>query len=371
MIRALGMISTNYRLNRSERLAEYRPISATPFGGRYRLLDFSMSNLVNAGIRTVGVVLPYNMRPLLDHISAGKSWNLDRHSGGLYMLPAVTPALKARVQKFCAKDYLANIEFLTADDAEIVVITDGNHVANVDLASIIATHEKSGCQVTLVYKKGLHTHPLVEAKLVLDETGQVRDIRRTVDEDTAGLNNTFADIFIFNRELLVQLLTTTTGLEFKDLLDLVRYNLNKMVVRSYEFTGYMREVFTVSDYHSASMDLLEPAIKAELFDGPNKIITKIKDSPPTKYRDHAEVSCAMISNGCRVDGEVDNSIIFRNVNLKKNCCIKNSVLMQSCIVGENCVLENVVLDKGIQVPDNTVLKAQGETPLYIPKGTKI
>lgn len=287
------------------------------------------------------------------------------------MLPAVTPALKARVQKFCAKDFLANIEFLTAEDAEIVVITDGNHVANVDLATIIAAHEKCGCQVTLVYKKGLKTHPLVEAKLVLDETGQVRDIRRSVDEDTTSLNNTFADIFIFDRQLLVQLLTTTTGLEFKDLLDLVRYNLNKMVVRSYEFNGYMEEVFTVSDYHSVSMDLLEPAIKEELFDGPNKIITKIKDSPPTKFRDHADVRCAMISNGCRVDAQVENSVIFRNVNMKKNSLIKNSVLMQSCVVGENCILENVVLDKGIQIPDNTVLKAQGKTPLYVPKGTKI
>lgn len=371
MIKALGMISTNYRLNRTERLAESRPISATPFGGRYRLLDFSMSNLVNAGIRTVGVILPYNMRPLLDHIAAGKAWNLDRHSGGLYMLPAVTPALKARVQKFCAKDFWANIEFLTVEDSEIVVITDGNHVANVDLQSIIASHESCGCQVTLVYKKGFKTHELVETKLVLDETGQVRDIKRSVDEDTSSLGNTFADIFIFDRELLVELLTTTTGLEFKDLMDLIKYNLHKLVARGYEFTGYMSEIFTVSDYHSVSMDLLEPEIKSQLFDGPNKIITKIKDSPPTKYRDNARVRCAMISNGCRVDGEVENSVVFRNVNLKKNCYVNNCVLMQSCTIGENCILENVVLDKGIHLPDNTVLKAQGETPLYVPKGTKI
>ena len=119
------------------------------------------------------------------------------------MLPAVTPALKPRVQKFCARDFMANIEFLTAEDAEIVVITDGNHVANVDLSTIIAAHEKRGCQVTLVYKKGLQAHPSVEAKLVLDETGQVRDIRRTVDEETGSLSNTFADIFIFDRQLLV------------------------------------------------------------------------------------------------------------------------------------------------------------------------
>ncbi len=371
MIKALGMISTNYRLDQSERLAENRPISATPFGGRYRLVDFPLSNLVNAGILTVGVILPYNMRPLMDHISAGKSWNLDRHSGGLFILPAVTPSLKPRLQKFCAQDFLSNIEFLTTEDAEIVVIADANHVANVDLAEVISFHERSGCRVTMVYQNDMLVHPYSEARLRMDEAGRILEIRRPPEEGVSELRSTFADIFVFDRSLLVEMLTTATNPEFRDLTDLVQANLSGLDVCGYEFTGYMREIFTVNDYHAISMELLRPQVKEEIFEGPNKIITKIKDSPPTKFRDHGEVRCAMISSGCLVDGKVESSIIFRNVILKRGSVVKNSVLMQRCVVGENCVLENVVLDKGIHVPENTVLRGQGATPIYVPKGTRL
>lgn len=371
MIRTLGIISTNYRIGAKERLTESRPISAVPFGGRYRLLDFAMSNMVNAGIRTVGVVLPYNMRPLLDHIAAGKSWNLDRHSGGLFMLPAATPALKARTQMFCIKDILANIEFLTASDSDFVIITGSNNVANMDLGKIVDTHEKSGADITLVYKNGFQANSKVEAKLEMIETGQVCRIARTFDEEISDSQAVFADVFVFNRILLMNLVNTCTNTEFRDLLDVVGFNLEEYKVMGVEFKGYMKQIFTVSDYHQASLELLNPEVKKEIFDGEDKIITKIKDSPPTQYDDHAQVQHALISSGCRVDGEITNSIIFRNVTLKENCQVMNSVIMQNCVVGEYSILENVILDKGVKIPERTVLRAQGTTPIYVPKGTVI
>src|SRR5665647_594275 len=150
MLKAIGIISTNYRLNAIERLSENRPLSTVPFGCRYRLIDFALSNMVNAGIRSVGVLLPYRMRPLLDHLSAGKAWDLDRHSGGLFMLPSVTPALKPRVQMFCVRDVLANIEFLTTEDADVVIITASNYVFNMNYVKMLRNHEKKGADITLV-----------------------------------------------------------------------------------------------------------------------------------------------------------------------------------------------------------------------------
>lgn len=371
MIKALGIISTNYRISNKERLTEERPISAMPFGGRYRLMDFAMSNMVNAGIRTVGVVLPYNMRPLLDHIAAGKSWNLDRHSGGLFMLPAATPAVKGKLQMFCVKDFVANLEFLTAVDIEYVVISSGNIVANIDIEEILENHKKSGADVTMLYKRGLEVNEKAETRLEMIEDGRICGVKRKAEGEEGKSDAVFADLFVFNRIHLVDILSTCTNTEFKDLIDLVGFNLEEFFVKGTEFKGYMKQIFTVNEYHKVSMDLLDPIIKKEIFDGENKIITKIKDSPPTKYDQQAKVTNSLISSGCRVDGTIKNSIIFRNVKLKGNCQVMDSVVMQNCQIGTNSILENVILDKGVIIPDNTVLRAQGANPLYIPKGTKI
>ena len=337
-----------------------------PFGGRYRLLDFAMSNMVNAGIRTVGVVLPYNMRPLLDHIAAGKAWNLDRHSGGLFMLPAATPAVKGSLQMFCLKDFVVNIEFLTAVETDYVVVSAGNIVANMDISKILSSHEKNGADITMVY--GKKTSFISEAKTLLEikDDGTVKG-----ESFNSDCDNVFAHVFVFNRDVLVSLLTTATNTEFKDLKELALLNAEKLNVKGYEFKGYLKQIFTVSEYHKASLDLLKKEVKEEIFEGENKIITKIKDSPPTRYEKNAKATNSLISSGCRVDGQIDESVIFRNVKLKTNCSIKSSIIMQNCQIGENSKLENVILDKGIVIPRKHLIKAQGETPLYVPKGTKI
>lgn len=369
--KVIGMISTNYRIDAIERISENRPLSAVPFGGRYRLMDFSLSNMVNAGIRTVGIILPYRMRPFLDHIAAGKAWNLDRHSGGLFMLPSVTPALKPRVQLFCVKDFLANIEFISNEEADTVIITASNYVANMEFSDIIEKHREAKADVTLVYKNNLKGNPKAETRISMDETGQVDQMIRSDCVQDCQLPATFADVFVFNRVLLLELISRCRDAEFKDVTDLVESILGTHLVMGYEFKGYIKKIFKVNDYYEASMDLLDPDIKKELFDGENKIITKIKDSPPTRFEELADVRNSLISGGCRIDGQIENSVIFRNVAVQKNCQIRGSVVMQNCIVGENCVLENVILDKGIVIPDNTVLKAQDKNPMYLPKGTRV
>lgn len=372
MTKVLGIISTNYRIDAIERISDNRPLSAVPFGGRYRLMDFALSNIVNGGIRTVGIILPYRMRPFLDHIAAGKAWNLDRHSGGLFMLPSVTPALKPRVQLFCVKDFLANIEFVSSEEADTVIITASNYVANIEFADVIRAHQEEKADVTLVYKNGLKGNPKAEAKILLDDAGRVIKIRRSdCDQKGEELPSTFADVFVFNRKLFLELVLRCRDSEFKDVLDLVESVLETRQVRGYEFKGYMKKIFKVNDYYEASMDLLNPEIKKELFDGEYKIMTKIKDSPPTKYGDRPNVHNSMISSGCIIEGEILNSIIFRNVGVKPSSQITGCVIMQNCVVGENSILENVILDKGIAIPANTVLKAQEKNPMYLPKGTKV
>ena len=371
MLKAIGIISTNYRLNAIERLSENRPLSTVPFGCRYRLIDFALSNMVNAGIRSVGVLLPYRMRPLLDHLSAGKAWNLDRHSGGMFMLPSVTPALKPRVQMFCVRDLLANIEFLTTEDADVVIITASNYVFNMNYVKMLRNHEKKGADITLVYKKGLKNNSKVESKLIMDNSGKVKGIRKTEDQDTSDLESTFADVFVFNRQLLIDLILRSRDTEFKDLLDLVESNLKDKIVLGYDYKDYMKQIFTLGDYYQTSMELMNPEIKGELFDWEEKIITKIKDSPPTKYKENALIKNSYVAGGCILDGKVTNSLLFRKVNVGKNSRLSGCIVMHNCEIGENSILENVILDKGIKIPANTVLKAQADSPMYLPKGVVV
>ena len=371
MLKAIGIISTNYRLNAIERLSENRPLSSVPFGCRYRLIDFALSNMVNAGIRSVGVLLPYRMRPLLDHLAAGKAWNLDRHSGGLFMLPSVTPALKPRVQMFCVRDILANIEFLTVEEADVVIITASNYVVNMNYAKILKKHEKKGADITLVYKNGLKFNSKVESKLELDKSGKVSGIRRTEDQDTSDMESTFADVFVFNRQLLIDMISSSRDTEFKDLLDLVESTLQDKVVLGHEYKDYIKQIFTLQDYYETSMELMTPEIKCDLFDWEEKIITKIKDSPPTKYKEHAVIKNSYVAGGCILDGKVTNSLLFRKVTVGKNSHLKGCIVMHNCDIGENSILENVILDKGIKIPANTVLKAQADSPMYLPKGVVV
>ena len=287
------------------------------------------------------------------------------------MLPSVTPALKPRVQMFCVKDFLANIEFLTTEDADAVIITASNYVFNMNYAKILKMHEKKGADITLVYKNGLKSNCKVELKLAMDEYGRVTGIRKTEDQDTSDLESTFADVFVFNRQLFIDLILRCRDSEFRDLLDLVKSNLKDKIVWGYEYKDYMKQIFTLEDYYETSMELMKPEIKCELFDWEEKIITKIKDSPPTKYKENAMIKNSYVASGCILDGKVTNSLLFRKVNVGKNSRLSGCIVMHNCEIGENSILENVILDKGIKIPDNTVLKARADSPMYLPKGVVV
>lgn len=371
MIKAVGIINTNYRLDEGERLSNTRPIGALPFGGRYRLIDFAMSNMVNAGIRSLGILLPYRMRPLLDHIAAGKAWNLDRNRGGLFMLPSATPALKTRIQMFCVKDFMENLEFVKAEPADVVIVAASNCVANLDFSEVIRRHGENGHQITMVYSNRLKSDSKAEKKLILEKDGRVSQILHTCEHSAVPEDGTFAEMFVFDRELFLQMVSQCTDAEFKDLTDLVEEQLKNVRVFGYEFPGYIRSVFTVRDYYKCSMELLNPDVKKEIFEQADRILTKTKDSPPTKYKADASVRNTIASSGCVIEGTVSGSLLFRNVTVERNCEIHNSIIMQNCVIGQGTTLEHVILDKSITIPPGTVLKGRSFSPIYVPKGTVI
>lgn len=369
--KAIGIISCNYTRDSLQGLAQNRPISAVPFGGRYRLLDFALSNMVNCGVRTVGIVTPQKYRAILDHMGAGKPWFLDRKAGGMFFLPGATAGIHARTHKFSIRDMINNLEYFTRDDADYVIISGSSTVFNVDYSPILEYHEKNQADVTMVYKEMfLEAHEEQGYCLQLDENNQVQDIDRVQGKEGQRVTY-FANIMIVHRELLIDMIHACQDSDDMDLTDVIHANLKYMKAQAYPITSYFGRVFSVDTYYRRSMDLLKPSIRSELFMGPRDIHTKIKDNPPTKYQGDGLIQDALVSSGCHIQGNVTSSILFRGVVVEPGATIKNSIIMQKCIIRKGAVLENVILDKLVEVHPQTVIQGKEDNPIILRKNAVV
>ncbi len=372
MNRVIGIISSNYRSEFLQGITQDRPMAAIPFGGRYRLLDFSLSSMVNSGIRTVGIITPYLYRPILDHLGAGKEWYLDRKSGGLFILPGSTHGIYSRNNKFALKDLNNNMEFLTRDNADYVIISGSSYIYNLDFNPILESHVDSQADITIVYK---------ELFLDADEEDQgiilSTDLHNRVSllSEAKGQRNKrakyFTDIIILRRKLLLDIIKGHKYIEYMDLIDVVGENLTGLKIQAYPLKGYFGRIYSMKSYYQQNINMLEPSVRDELFMGINRIHTKIKDNPATKYGSNSVIKDALVSSGCMIDGNISRSIIFRDVLIESDACVSNSIIMECCHIGKGAVLENVVLDKYVKLNSNSVIKGKEGYPVFIDKYAEI
>ena len=352
MREAIGILYGNSNSDRLQGLAEYRPVAAVPFGGRYRLLDFALSSMVNSGLRTIGLITPFLYRPLLDHLGAGKSWFLDRKAGGLFILPGAIHGLRGNDGKFYIKDLQLNFEFLYKDFAENVIISGCNQVFNLHYGDVLDFHELMKADVTMIEVGKEHAE---------------QRIRNVIEEEKDGENANPGNILVIRRRLLMEIIKGYHAIETAELIDVITKNLNSLKVYRYSFAGYMKSINSVQDYFEGNMDLLNLEIRKNLLLGPNRIHTKIIDNPPTRYESHARVRNSLIASGCKIDGEVENSMLSRGVVVEKGVQIKNSIILQKCIIRADAKLEYVILDKSLEVDEGNILKGQENHPLVMPK----
>ena len=366
---AIGIIFGNTSSSILQGLAQDRPIAAVPFGGRYRLLDFALSSMVNSGIRTVGFVTPQHYRPMLDHLGAGKDWSLDRKSGGLFILPGAIHGLIDYNSRFRLKDIQLNIEFLEKDSAENVVISSSDQVFNINYRNALEHHTQKEADVTLIFKK---------TENLLDCVGRV-NLRMTEDQRVYEMHSEekvneselpwqyFVDILIIRRQLLLKIIEGYKGMESIELADVIADNLERLRVQGYPLNGYVGRIRSVQDYFKRNMELLNTEIRETLFTSTQPIHTKIRDNPPTKFGDKASVKNSLISSGCTIEGDVENSIFSRGVVIETGCKIKNCIIMSKCTISRNSILENAILDKFVEVNEGNILKGNEKNPLVVYK----
>ena len=374
MKNTLGIIIGFDSNNDLRELSEHRPVASVPFGGRYRVIDFMLSNLVNSGCYQVGVLMRDKYQSLMDHLGSGKDWDLSRKRGGLMMLPPNAFAPKS--SPLVTENYHTSLEalgsvsdMLQKSKCEHVVVCGADIIANIPLDEAMREHKKSGADVTIVCTKN-GDGGAFDMFLNLSPRHEVSDIR---NGDNAGGKCKYKSlgISIMKRKYLLDLLSdcVTHNLHSFER-DAMQHVFNRGdAIQAYVFDKYVAKIEDVKSYFSASMDMLDKDIRDQVFLKNRPILTKIHDSAPTYYGEDAVVSDSLIADGSRIEGTVENSIIFRGCNIAKGAVVKDSIIMQSGIISEGVELSYVVTDKGVTVRENRKMMGHATYPVAIAKNT--
>ncbi|MBM6775384.1 glucose-1-phosphate adenylyltransferase subunit GlgD [Olsenella profusa] len=357
MEKVIGLITCNYSAKESSALTENRPVASLPYFGRYRLVDFALSNLVNCGIRTVGMVMPYNYRSIIDHVGSGKDWDLDRKNGGLFILPGSAFGTSRTGARFLLRDLVHNKAYFTRSTADAVICSTANFVYNVDLNQVYDAHKASGADITVLTKTAAEKDPDVTAFDVVD--GRVQGVHH----GTAFGDTMFLDCFVINRQLLLDMFDWYAPTDYLDLFEAMAGDFGRVNVQAYNFDGYVAPIFNKRAYYRANMDLLDPHITAELFTADRSIKTKTHDTPPAKFEVGSHVCNSAVASGDRIYGSVNDSILGRNVIVEAGATVRNSIVMQGCVVKSGARVENAIVDRGNVVPAGTELRGTPEDVL--------
>ena len=371
---ALGLIFSNIHDNDVPELTSRRAIGSIPFGGRYRLIDFALSNMINSDINKVGVITNYNYQSLMDHIGTGKDWDLARRSGGLKLLPPYIAAYDAAASRqFSSRVELLKgaLNFIARSDEEYVIMTDCDRVCTLDYQKVLDRHITSRADMTIVTKRekvsagGIGKQILIDA----DMLGRINDISEHTGADE-GYHNVSMNIFVMKRAFLLSVIRDAIAHGYSSFYhDIVGKKLMHAEYYIYNYEGYSATINSLSSFFAANMDILRPDVRRQLFGVPyHAVYTKVRSSAPTKYLTGASVKNSLIADGCIIEGRVENSILFRDVHVASGCVVKNSILMQNTMLGRDVSLDCVITDKNAVIRDGRTLIGHETLPFFIDKG---
>lgn len=350
-------------------MTNQRAISSIPFGGRYRLIDFTLSNLVNADVTRVAVITDTNYRSLMDHIGSGKSWDLARRHGGLYIMPPYGHSDAGRnTDKIHAVQSI--IGFLNHHDDEYVALCDGDTLVNINLKEMLTKHIESDAEITLAYRNGAaHLGENDVLKLTVGSDNKITDavIARQGEECDYALG-----IAILRKDVLIRLVEEAASRGYSNFAtDIIMRGIDNLNICGYKVNSYAVVIDSMPTYIKANMDLLNRNVRNELLNPERPVYTKVKNDMPATYGLDAKVKNSLIADGCIIEGVVENSVLFRGVKVGKGTVIKNCVLMQGTSCGQNVTLEYVCTDKNVTVSDNRTLSGTENYTVYIRKCSEV
>ena len=366
----MGIIFTNDAT--MGELTNKRTIASIPFGGRYRQVDFALSNLACAGVRHIGIIARQNYQSLMNHIGDGEEWGLELEEGGLEFL---TPYAQTAVGTYRGKleSVMNAMDFLEyGDENELVVMTDSAILSNIDLRAVIEAHLASGKDITVVTKDGVCNGEKQIDLAIKVVDGEIKDM--AVNYVAGPEYSASMDIFVLSKKFLVQSVKFLIARDkFHMDRDLVMggWNRGQVSVNVYPFEGVAMFNESVEEYFANSMSLIKKDVRADIFGGAHPIYTKVRDRVPTYYGEGSEVENSLIADGCMLEGEVEDSILFREVSIGKDAEVENCIIMNDAVIGEGAELKYVILDKNVTVTPGAKLIGTKKNPIIVKRGETV
>ena len=366
-----GIIFSYEKRNDLRELGEIRSASSIPFGGRYRAVDFALSNLVNAGVTDVGVVLHGRYQSLLDHLGSGKDWDLSRMHGGLKLLPPFSYEQSGVVREFRGKmEALAGVRsYLEGIRQSHVVLADSDLIINIPLQDVYQNHLSSGADITAVCTSSLDA-PEDATYFRLDDAGRVVETLTAV-RTPAGCHRSL-EIYILSKELLLQLVDECVSHNLFNFRSAVlQGKVDSLYIGSYVWDGYAAQIRSLKEYYDRSLELLDSSIRREVFQPQRPVLTKERNDASTYIDPDGSCVNCLVADGCTIEGTVENCILFRGVSIARGAEVKNCILMQDVSVGRDAVLHHVIADKNVVIKEARTLMGHEQYPLAIAKNSKV
>lgn len=371
---ALGIIFSYTDKDNLRELTKMRTLASLPIGGKYRIIDLVLSNYVNSGIYDVSIITRYNYHSLIDHLGSGKEWDLNRKRGGLRVLtPMASPGYtESGLYRGTVEALASNMHSIKRSLCEYVVLCGSNILCPLDFEKLISCHMERHSDITVAYarsgKCGQRVIPMGAACLQMDENERVYDISFNGDDVCQQLDTPWSmGVFVMKKSLMESLVADTMSYGkydfYKDIIGRLAPNLN---IQGYEYEKKLLEISSVTGYMKANLSLLDQEVRENILMS-QPIYTKVKDSVPVLYANGCHVSNSIISDGCKIEGTVENCVLSRGVRIGKGSVVRNSIIMQNTEVMQNVSLNHVILDKDVIVRENRQLTGHETYPVVIEK----
>lgn len=369
--KVLGLIFASMHDSDVIDLTKKRTMGSIPFGGRYRLIDFPLSNMVNSGIKEVGVITKSNYGSLLDHLGSGREWDLSSKNGGLHLLPPFS-----QVDSGMYRGRLEALNgvwpFVEHSKAEYVVLSDCDVVTTIDYKAVLKYHEESEADITAIYGRYPYDCEKEQTATVLgiDADGRVNDVM--IDPQIAGECTIALNMFVMSKDVLKSIVVNSASRsQYSFNKDVLQAKKNEYKIMGFEHKGYFSRIDSVRAYYDANMALLDTDNREGLFIKSAPIYTKIRDNGPVKFGLESDIKNSLIADGCIIEGKVENCVICRGVKIGKGAVVKDCVIMQDTVIGKKCAINSVITDKNVEIGDEKIMTGSASYPLYIGKNAVI
>ena len=366
----LGLVFASMHDSNVSELTKQRTMGSIPFGGRYRLIDFPLSNMVNSNVAEVGVITKSNYGSLLDHVGSGRDWDLARKKGGLHLLPPYSQTGGIYDGRL---DALSNVwSFVEHSQSKYVIMSNCDVVTTIDFNPVLKQHISTEADITLIYSKGMYDAEENSCATVVefDENNRLKET--LVDPQMSGECNIWLEMMIVSKDFLKKIVYDAASRNQSSFTrEILQKKKDEYKIMGFEHESYYTRIDSIQSFYEANRMLLDTEKRNALFKKNMPVYTKIGDNGPVKYGLESDVKNSLIADGCIVEGTVENSILFRGVKIGKGAVIKNSVLLQGTKVGNNCTVASVITDKNVEISAGKVLTGSEKYPLYISKDAKI